>query len=83
MVFIPMNSKFATVKEVVEQYGISQVSVIRMIKEGRFQANKFGWRWLINRDSLNAYFESRSNLLSDQFDGSQPITIQSPEKQIA
>jgi excisionase family DNA binding protein len=56
-----MDSKFLTVDEVAEQYGVDRQTVMRMITEKKFKATKFGWQWRINRDSLEAFVEAQAN----------------------
>jgi len=56
-----MDNNLLTIKEVADKYGVHPLTVFYKIKTKCFVANKFGRRWLINRDSLEAYFASNSN----------------------
>lgn len=56
-----MDSNFLTIDEVASKYGVTRLTVMRLIEEGKFRANKFGWKWRIDRQSLEAYFNSNGN----------------------
>jgi len=56
-----MDSNFLTVNEVADKYGVTRLTVIRLLESGKFRANKFGNQWRIDRQSLESYFNSTSN----------------------
>ena len=56
-----MDNNLLTIKEVADKYGVHPLTVLYKIKKKCFTANKFGKRWLIDRASLEAYFEAQSN----------------------
>jgi len=60
-----MDSNFVTVNQVAAKYGVTRLTVIRLILEGKFKASKFGWQWRIDRKSLESYFASTSNVQSN------------------
>jgi excisionase family DNA binding protein len=62
MVYIGMDSKFLTINQVAEMFGLSRLTVTRMRDEGKFKANRFGKKWYIDRQSLLDYFAANSNL---------------------
>jgi excisionase family DNA binding protein len=53
-----MDSNFVTVNQVAAKYGVTRLTVIRLMEAGKFRANKFGSQWRIDRASLEAYFQS-------------------------
>lgn len=55
-----MDSNFLTINQVAEKFGVTRLTVVRLIEEGKFKASKFGWQWRIDRTSLEAYFASNS-----------------------
>jgi excisionase family DNA binding protein len=56
-----MDNNLLTIKQVADKYGVHPLTVLEKIKQRCFTANKFGKRWLIDRQSLEAYFASQSN----------------------
>jgi excisionase family DNA binding protein len=57
-----MDDNFLTINEVAAKYGVTRLTVIRLLGAGKFQANKFGKLWRVDRKSLEAYFASTGNL---------------------
>ncbi len=53
-----MDSNFLTINQVAEKFGVTRMTVLKLMGEGKFKANKFGRKWFIDRASLEAYFES-------------------------
>jgi|SRR5208282_4281901 len=51
------RSNLLTIKQVADKYGVHPLTVKRRC----FTANRFGKRWLIDRQSLEAYFHAQSN----------------------
>jgi excisionase family DNA binding protein len=57
-VYTSMDSNFMTVNQVAAKYGVTRLTVIRLMEAGKFRANKFGSQWRIDRAGLEAYFQS-------------------------
>jgi excisionase family DNA binding protein len=69
MVLIPMDYNFLTINEVAEKFGVHRTTVVRLIRDGKFQANHFGRKWYIDRQSLETYFNSTGNQSSEKENG--------------
>ncbi|MBN1217429.1 MAG: helix-turn-helix domain-containing protein [Anaerolineae bacterium] len=46
-----------TTKEAAKLLGIAQESVSRLIKRGELKATKFGYAWMIDRNSAEEYLK--------------------------
>lgn len=57
-----MDDNFLTIDQVAAKYGVTRITVIKLLGARKFQANKFGRQWRVDRKSLEAYFASNSNL---------------------
>jgi len=71
IVLIPMDSNFMTINQVAEKYGVTRLTVVRLMEANKFKANRFGHGWRIDRQSLEDYFNSNT------------VSVQSAEKEIA
>jgi excisionase family DNA binding protein len=55
------RSNLLTIRQVADKYGVHPLTVLEKIKQRCFTATRFGKRWLIDRESLEAYFKAKSN----------------------
>ena len=53
----PKGTKFLTVPQIAEEFGISERSVWRLIEYGVLPAHKFGASTRVKREDLDAYIE--------------------------
>lgn len=47
-----MDRRFLSVEEVAETFGVSRMTIYRMLKRGQLKGMKFGYMWRIPADSL-------------------------------
>ena len=50
----PTLDQWLTTQQVADHFDIHPRVVLRMIREGRLQAVKFGWQWVVHRSQLPA-----------------------------
>jgi len=59
------NKPFFSTREVAQILGISQVSVIHYIHQGKILATRVGWQWIIPRQELLNILQKNANLNQD------------------
>lgn len=52
-----MDDEWLTVKEAAELSGYHAETIRRLVREGKIQAKKFTFVWMVNRQSLVEYVE--------------------------
>ncbi len=53
-------SRYVTTKQAAEMLGVDRTQAARLVKAGKLKGVKLGHDWLVSRDSISKYLQTKS-----------------------
>ena len=54
-----------TTKQAAQASGLDRAELYQLVRSGAVRAERFGWQWLVDRRSLEAYLRAKGKTLAE------------------